>query len=427
MQQNTTNLQDLPTVLVISTGLHLYREYLLKQISESANVWLFLDKEPTWQMTYICGYSLVETLDVERMIEAARNLPKNVKIDGVICWDEIRMVPTSLVAEALDLPGGNSDAFRRCRDKHLTRTALAAAGVPQAESILVSTIEEAAAAAESIGYPVIVKPRALGSSYGVSLANNAEELFAALSHANFDCAVATNHGYPLFDKSVLVEEYMQGQEVSVDVAWVNGKMFPLFVGRKMTGFFPYFEEIGHVVHASDPLLKDPQFLSVIESAHKAIGFNSGITHSELRLTSKGPKIVEINSRLGGDMIPYIGWVASGISPGAVVVAAACGREPDVQLKRDDVAAVHFLYPEIECQVKNLRIERAELPQNIKTATLLAGPGQKLRIPPSERVSGRYAFLIAQGKSAEECQATIESALKAVKLDAKPLATAEAQT
>src|SRR3954471_18542068 len=86
---------ELPTVLIVSTGFHLYREYLMQQMVEHANLWLLLDAEPTWQTPYIGGFTLTDTLDADRMIEASRALAGTVPIDGVICWDEIRMVPTS--------------------------------------------------------------------------------------------------------------------------------------------------------------------------------------------------------------------------------------------------------------------------------------------------------------------------------------------
>src|SRR5690349_18656774 len=107
-------------------------------VAEHSNVWLFLDSEPNWQIPYIVGYTVVNTLDAQMMIEVARNLADDIKIDGVLCWDEIRMVETAKLAQALGLPSTDPENVGRCRDKHLTRTFLAASGVPQATSILVS-------------------------------------------------------------------------------------------------------------------------------------------------------------------------------------------------------------------------------------------------------------------------------------------------
>src|SRR6185295_2035456 len=106
-----------------------------------------------------------------------------------------RIVHTAQLADALGLPSGPPEAIANCRDKHRTRTVLAAAGVAQAQSIVVSTAAEAEAAAQTIGYPVIVKPRALAASFGVSLVHGPGELATAYAHARD----AREDGIPPFD------------------------------------------------------------------------------------------------------------------------------------------------------------------------------------------------------------------------------------
>ncbi|NEN96635.1 MAG: ATP-grasp domain-containing protein [Moorea sp. SIO3I7] len=413
-----TNSSHFPTILLVTTGYHLYREYLLKMVAEHSHIWLFVDSPPDWQIPYILGYTVVDTLDAQMMIDAARNLPENIKIDGVLCWDEIRMVQTAKLTQALSLPGTNPEYVARCRDKHLTRRFLTASRVPQPTSILVSSLDETTQAAEMIGYPVIIKPRALGASYGVSLVNGAEQVNTAFEHAK----TATEEGVPVYDQRVLVEEYMQGPEVSIDIAWVNGVMYPMFVARKITGFFPHFEEIGHIVHSHDPLLQDAQFICVLQQAHQAVGFLNGITHTELRLTQSGPKIIEINARLGGDMIPYVGWFASGINPGQVAVAVACGHKPNIEKTRKSVAAIRFLYPEYDSIVDSVQINHAELPGSVDVAASLVTPGQKLLLPPTDHVSCRYAYLIVHGDTAEDCTETTELAVQTFTLKTRDLST-----
>jgi biotin carboxylase len=409
-----------PTILLLTSGYHLYREYLLKEIAQHAQVWLFHDREANWEKPYIIGNTVTDSLDVNAMTAAARALPAHVHIDGVLCWDEIKMVHAAELAQALGLPGTRPENAAQCRDKHLTRKALAAAGVPQPVSTLVGSLEEAGKAADSIGYPVIVKPRALGASYGVSLAHDPAQLPAAFAHANS----AREDGVPVFGQGVLIEEYMRGPEVSIDCAWVEGKMFPLYLARKVTGFYPHFEEIGHVVDANDPLLRDKTFLGVLQAAHDAVGFETGVTHTELRLTGQGPKIVEINGRLGGDMIPFVGWIASGISPGKALVEVASGRAPDVSGGEKAVAAIRFFYPPEDVIVDEVRVDRPALPPGIEVAAPLGHPGQKLLLPPADHVSCRYAYAIARGASAEACESILDRAEPAFHLAAHPLVEQE---
>ncbi|HEY2498373.1 MAG TPA: ATP-grasp domain-containing protein [Candidatus Angelobacter sp.] len=408
-----------PTILLITSGYHLYREYLLKEIAQHAQVWMFHNRDADWEKPYIIGNTIVPSLDVNTMIEAARALPAHVHIDGVLCWDELKMVYTAELAEALGLPGTKPENAAKCRDKHLTRKALMVTRVPQPVSTLVGGLEEACQAAETIGYPVIVKPRALGASYGVSLADNPTQLPAAFAHAES----AREDGVPVFDQGVLIEEYMRGPEVSIDCAWVNGKMFPLYLARKITGFYPHFEEIGHVVDANDPLLQEKTFLGVLQAAHDAVGFQTGVTHTELRLTEQGPKIVEINGRLGGDLIPLVGWIASGISPGKVLVDVSCGRMPDVSGGDKAFAAVRFFYPPEDVIVDEVWVD-STLPAGIHVAVPLGHPGQKLILPPADHVSCRYAYAISRASSAADCESILDLAEQAFHLEAHPLAQME---
>jgi biotin carboxylase len=413
-------IEKKPAILLVTSGYHLYREYLLKMIAQHARVWLFHDRDAAWEKPYIIGNTIVSTLDVEAMVNAARSLAAEIHIDGVICWDEIRMVHTAQLAQALGLPGTQPKNAAGCRDKSLTRAALRAAYVPQPESILVGGLDEARAAASSIGYPVIVKPRALGASYGVSLAHDATQLHSAFFHA----ASAREDGVPVFDRGVLIEEYMEGPEVSIDAAWLKGQMFPLYLARKVTGFYPHFEEVGHLIDANDPLLRDEVFLSFLQAAHRAVGFETGVTHTEFRLTDRGPRVVEINGRLGGDMIPYVGWVASGISPGKVLVEVACGQVPDVRGDHKEFAAIRFFYPPENVIVDELTIDRNALSDGIYAAAPLASPGQTLILPPADHVSCRYAYAVAHGASVQACDAALNQAEFAFYLKARPVAERE---
>ena len=122
---------------------------------------------------------------------------------------------------------------------------------------------------------------------------------------------------------MLVEECLTGPEVSVDAAVHAGEVLPMFTARKEVGYPPYFEEIGHLVDATDPLWDDPKLRQVLVETHRALGLTDAMTHTEFKLTPAGPKVIEVNARLGGDLIPYLGMQVTGIDPGLVAAAVAC--------------------------------------------------------------------------------------------------------
>jgi biotin carboxylase len=410
-----TDDADRPSLLVVRTGMRQFREYLLSSIHTKYRVHMIMGVEPTWELAYISGWTLVEqSLDVPTLVAAARDIDAQEHFDGVLCWDETRIVATAHVAKALGLPGGDPDAIVRCRDKRLTREALGAANVPQPGSVQVDSLEDALAAAERFGYPVILKPRDLALSIGVVKVDTPEELTTFYTYTSTLKVVEL----PDYRPPVLVEEYVPGEEISVDAAVHRGQVFPLVLARKEIGFPPYCVEVGHYVHGDDPLLDDPQLLGLLHDTHAALGFTDGVTHTEIKLSPQGPRIIEVNGRLGGDMIPYLGLRATGVDTGLAAAAVACGRPPAVLPDRKLVAGVRFFYPEQpDTVIESVRFDEDALPPAIDTLAILAAPGTTKSPPPQGIANGRVAFAVAISPTAQECRAALAGASVALRVNA----------
>ncbi|MEY2441624.1 MAG: hypothetical protein QOJ46_1050 [bacterium] len=413
-----------PGLLVIATGARLYREYLLRSIAKRYRVHLFVSAPPTWEREYVTGATVLEsTLDVDALRAAARELHARWPVDGVLCWDEARILQAAGVAEELGLPGGDPAAVGRCRDKHLTRDALAAGGVPQPQSVLVGGVDEALATAERFGYPVVLKPRALAASLGVVLVRTRAELEAQFAFAHD----TTLPEAPVYDRSVLVEEYADGPEISVDCAVSAGETSPLYVARKEVGYAPYFEETGHRVDGADPLLRDERVLEILRATHRALDFRDGMTHVELKLTRSGPKVIEVNARLGGDLIPYLGKRATGIDPGLAAAAVACGLSPAVRAKRALVGGVRFFYVEHDdTTIDEVRFDEARLPVAIDLAIATAAPGAVVSPPPRGTLFGRIAYATVLTQTMAEADAALDAAERALRVEVRvPIAVGAA--
>jgi biotin carboxylase len=292
-QTSVPTTDERPLLIVISTGPHRYREYLFASMHSHYRIHLINTAEPTWERPYLAGFTLVASTEADLVLGAAREIAARGQVHGVMSWDEARILQAALVAQDLGLPGSTPDAVRRCRDKHESRLAMAEAGLPQPRFELAGECEEALAAAERIGYPVVLKPRAAAASYGVVLVHDADQLAA---HFAFSRTATVPHA-PRFAQSVLVEQYLAEHEVSVDSVVYQGRVRPLFVAHKELGFPPYFEETSHYVDGADPLLDDPELRRLLRDTHAALGYTDGWTHAEFKLTASGPKVIEVNGRL----------------------------------------------------------------------------------------------------------------------------------
>jgi biotin carboxylase len=405
----TSDLSGRRSLLMIGTGQPAYSENVLSSVGSRFRVHQFLDAEPTWERSHIDSWSVVnlaETREAGELIAAARRIEP---LHGVMSWDEARVLQVARVAEALGLPGVPPDRVMGTRDKSLTRTALAAAGVPQPRSALVASVEEGLAAADRIGYPVVLKPRAMAASLGVVRVDTPVELAGRFTFARDTTIPGAWH----YDQ-VLVEEYLPDPEISVDSAVHEGTVYPMCVAHKEIGYPPYFEETGHLVDAVDPLLDDPELLGILQETHTALGFSTGATHTEIKLTASGPKIIEVNGRLGGDLIAYLAWQASGIQTAVAAAEVACGLEPSVLPDRRMVAAVRFFYPEHEdTRIGEIRIDHRGLPSAVDRCEVIVAPGEVKSPPPKGTRWGRIAFATAVARTEGECQAALDAAAKSI--------------
>ncbi|WP_027341489.1 ATP-grasp domain-containing protein [Hamadaea tsunoensis] len=405
-------------VLLLGSGGQPYREYLLSAAADTAAVWLLEGAEPTWQARYVRGASVVPLLDRarlipdrEQLIKTADELAATHKVIGAFSWDETLVVTAAHITDRLGLPGLTLDGVENCRNKHNTRQVLTAAGLVQPRFAYVTSVEEAASKAAEFGYPVVLKPRGMGASIGVIRADGPDDV----AHAFAVAEAGSYGGSPSYEGGVLVEEFLTGPEISVDGAVVGGAYTPMFLAHKQIGLEPYFEEVGHVVDAADPLLSDEALLATLRTAHEALGVKDGITHTEVKLTPRGPAIVEVNARLGGDLIPYLGKRATGIDPGRAAVAIATGRTPELAATKTTAVGIRFCYPPANGTVRAIHVPaEGTLPGLVETRAIVAD-GAVLRLPPDGYIT-RYAYLIAEAATPAEVTAILDEAAALVSID-----------
>ncbi|WP_329539368.1 metalloregulator ArsR/SmtB family transcription factor [Streptomyces sp. NBC_01358] len=402
-----------PVLLLIGSGDRRYREYILAAITRDFRLWLLDAYEPTWQLPYIEGATVLNTKDVHALHEAAGHVAAALPVVGVFTYDESLVHAAAQLAQTLGLPGSPPRAVLACRDKAATRAILTEAEIPQPASIPVADADEATAAAETIGYPVVVKARGLAGSMGVLRADTP----AAVREAYTVAAAATYAGVPRYEADVLIEELLTGEEISIDAVITDGVCTPMVLARKQVGCNPYFEEIGHTVHSADPLMEDPELLDQLNRIHKAIGYVHGATHTEFKLTPHGPRLIEINARLGGDFIPYLGALATGTDPAVAAAHVAAGFAPDTTPRTGNTAAIRFLYPAQDCIAATVTVRTDRLGPTIHRAVATAGPGTALALPPRAYLN-RYGYVIAVGEDPEQVTADLADPSALIELRAQ---------
>lgn len=401
-------------LLVMGSGDQRFREYLLASAAQRHQLWLFDPDPVSWQAPYVAGSTVLDVFDPDTAVASARELAERKTVLGVYCYHEAVIFAAALVGAALGLPGPSVNAVSAVRDKSRSRELMERATLPQPRSALISSDKQARVAVATIGLPLVCKPCSLGASQGVVKVETEQDLESALAISRS----ATQWGMRT-GPAVLLEEYLTGPEISIDAAVFEGEYMPFFLARKRVGAEPYFEEVGHLVAGNDPLLADEKLMHMLADAHRALGWQHGMTHAEVKLTQHGPVVVEVNGRLGGDLIPYLGQLATGIDPSQVAIDVATGIRPVLKPTRRETVGIRFLYPAVDCRVREATVPRPDDVPGLYKSMVLAGPGTDLRLPPRGYVS-RYGYLIARSCDAQQCDTILDVAAELARCHGEPL-------
>jgi S-sulfo-L-cysteine synthase (3-phospho-L-serine-dependent) len=357
----------------------------------------------------------LDTTDPAAIQRAGADL--DAPVAGVTSSSEYSIAIAAEVARELGLPHPDPDAVRACRDKLTQRERLRDAGISVPRFAGARTAAEAVEAARWVGWPVVVKPVAGSGSIGVRLCSDADAV-AEAAGAVLD-ADLTALALPPQD-AVVVEEYLPGPEFSVEM------LDRTVVGstRKHLGAPPFFVETGHDFPA--PLATGPRraIEGVARAALSALGLGWGAAHVELRSTPTGPRIVEVNPRLAGGMIPRVVQLATGIDMIGYVVAEAAGMAEIPRPDRAAAASIRFLVAEASGYLAAIDglAEASGVPRVVDVG-LLREPGQRVELRHS--FQDRLAYVIATGDPAE-APAAAATGLRALtaRIDAVPATAGE---
>lgn len=272
----------------------------------------------------------ISTLDYESVLEAA----SKEKIDGIItiCSDR-PMAIVSKVSRELGLNAISTDAALKATNKTYMRNALFKDGVPVPEYRICKSKDEYIKAVDEIGLPVIVKPSDNAGSRGIVFVDEYKNIDKAYDYSKSNS----------LEEVVLVEEFMEGAEVSVEAFVCNDKIEIVQITDKITTGAPHFVEMGHTQPSALPEDTIDEIKDVTKKAINSLGIEGGPAHVELKITDKGVKIVELGARLGGDFISTdLVSASTGVDMVRATIAWAMGWDADMKKTKEKFSAVRYV-------------------------------------------------------------------------------------
>ncbi|MFE5847618.1 ATP-grasp domain-containing protein [Streptomyces niveus] len=378
-----------------------YRRDCLASIAAAYPVVLADTTAPHWARPYLTGHIAVDLSDTDATSAAVKTYAADTDLLGVMTYMEHHVVTAAVLAQQLALPGTTPQSMEACRDKAVTRHLLEVHGVPSARAVLAEDTDTAVEWARDQGFPVIVKPRAQAGSAGVMRADTPAEVREAFARASTETVLGLDAYGP---QGVLVEEFLHGPEISVEVAVLGrGDSRIIAVTRKTVGPPPTAQEYGHCVDARDPLLGDPELARLITAATDAVGVTRGCLCIEVMLTARGPRIVEINGRPGGDLLHVLIDEALGLDLARIAADIATGTPPQLDPTRRRSAAIAFCYPHRTGTVRHLSLpSRLNEQPWVERMVTTAQPGDHVAAPPAATYGDRLGHWIVLGTGPEHC-------------------------
>lgn len=217
---------------------------------------------------------------------------KEERIDGITSFSLESALPTVVyVAQAMGLVSNTEECVRLTETKFAQRQAFKKNGIPVPKYAMIE--DENRLNELDFCYPIIVKPLDSGGSQGVTKLDSKEGLIEAYR-------VAADHSRT---KRVIVEEFIDGREFSVEALSHEGKHYILQITDKVTSGAPHFIEMQHHQPADINTEVAEKIKAMVEKALSSLKIENSPSHTEIKLNSRGELyIIEIGARLGGDFI-----------------------------------------------------------------------------------------------------------------------------
>lgn len=328
---------------------------------------------------------------------------------AVIAGDDRGVVIAAMASHLLGTDANPVSAVTLTRDKAHMRGLLSSAGVPQPVFSLAGEGEVPRNAAD-IGYPCVVKPRALSASLGVIRIDSDSEARYAEGRVR---RIIADHGGDA-EATVLVESFIPGAEVAVEGLVIGGELHVLAILDKpdpLDG--PFFEETLFVTPSRHSAGVQEEVISVVGRAVKALGLILGPIHAEVRTGDSGAVLLEIAARsIGGLCSRALTFGLLGESLESLIIRSAIGSV----VGSTDVAATATGVMMLPIPRAGLleRVDGIEGALSIDGVTAveqtIANGKPVIPLPEGDRYLG---FVFAEGATADDVEVSLRTAATAL--------------
>lgn len=282
------------------------KKFVFQKIKKMGLRLVCLSKEKTqWALPYVDQWILADLQNHKECIEAVKKYNRehsDLSVHGAVTfWDEAVLL-TSHLTESLNLIGIPYDIAKKVKNKYNFRDFCSANGILAPKHKLLRNKHEIPALEKELKYPLVVKPVYGACSAYVVRVNNREELIETYDYVKNNIkSFWLASEWENFD--LLVEEYIDGEEVDMDILVQNGKIkFYSISDNFNKSRSRFFVDSGQAIPSNLPGKEQDDLINMAEETLEKLGIQNACIHFEAKSSPGGPCPIEVNMRMGGDYV-----------------------------------------------------------------------------------------------------------------------------
>lgn len=359
---------------------------------------------------------LVDFSDDEAALAAIVAYGRRAPVDGVITMGEFTTPVAARAAAVLGLAGNDAALADAPRNKVVMADRFRALGVRAPATVVAGDCDAPADLVERAGwsFPVVVKPADNAGSNGVSLASGPDDLPSAVTRAR--CPGDGPYGRTA-DRRVILQEYVAGQEYSIESLTRAGVTQHVCVTRKTTTEGRYRVETGHLLPAVLDPLTGRAVLGEVSKALAAVGVTNSVSHTEVIVRPDGTcAVIEVAARIGAGRIAVLAELALGVSIPRMAVRICLGQPVSAKATRGLCAVTRLVVSSGPGVLTSVR-DMPAVGGDVHLSTLTRDIGSQVSGPQSN--AGRVGHFVVVGPDEHHVATRADALSRQIRVQVAP--------
>ena len=348
---------------------------------------------------------ILNTKDVKGHKILVKKLSKKYNICSVFTQGTDVAIVVAEICRVLKLPSVSVRAAKNTNNKIKFRKCLKKNGIDNIKFGVAKTEKGTFSIIKKIGLPVIIKSIDNSAGRGAKKISPIDEIPDAFKIAQF---------YSSDKKTVLIEEWLDGYEYSVETIQFRNKSFRLGIADRIFGFKPYLIELGHINPSQLDKKSQIKLYQLTERTAKAVGIDFGAAKADAIITKDGRFIIlEMAARLsGGFHSQYTTPYATGMNVIKAAMDISLGKKidkNDVIKTRNKTVYCISVFPNKGKVTKITGLNTIKKMNGIRNVFITIKKGDFIKS--HKNSADRVAYIIAEGNSLLEAKKCAEQAIK----------------